>query len=141
MEQNKPKSEMIKIKNADRLSTLKEKDKSGREESAEKENSSPVVNTESEDNKPATDPIAAKQFPHMFAAVLFLFKIKEPVAPIANAKNANKNNIAGVSRFINIFDKMISLLFVFQISLKYPLDGKVSFWAKVDHRGFGNQPV
>jgi hypothetical protein len=95
-------SEMIRMKKADSLSTLKDTDKRGKEESTLKENVEPLISAKSEKTRPATAPEMAKEFPHQFADRSFNRRIKLPAAPISHKKSMAKKTYDDVKRS-NIF--------------------------------------
>jgi hypothetical protein len=102
MEASSAINEMIKMKKADSLSTLKDTDKRGKEESTLKENVEPLISTKSENTSPAAAPEMAKEFPHQFADRSFPPRIKLPVAPISHKKSMVKKTYEDVKRS-NIF--------------------------------------
>ena len=90
------------MKNADNLSTLKDKDKRGRVVPMLKENVEPRISTDRENNNPAQDPRIAKEFPHQFARRSFLLKTKAPTAPAIH-KRSDRKNIFDELSVLNIF--------------------------------------
>jgi len=122
MEANRDIREMVNIKKADSLSTLKENDKNGNEEGRLNKNGAPKISTDNAEINPAIDPRIAKQFPHQFAHLSFFMNIKEPAAPIVHRRSAP----------MKIFDELSIILF-FQV---FEVDGKVLFWGMVDLQEF-----
>jgi hypothetical protein len=102
MEASSAINEMIKMKKADSLSTLKDTDKRGKDESTLKENVEPLIRAKSENTRPATAPEMAKEFPHQFADRSFTRKTKLPMAPSSHKKSMAKKTYDDVKRS-NIF--------------------------------------
>src|SRR3972149_7575728 len=102
MEASNEISEITKIKKADNASTLKDNDKSGRDEVKLMENVEMEISTESEKTNPAMAPKMAKEFPHQFAIESFFLKAKEPNAPAPHNMSTRKKISDNVNR-LNIF--------------------------------------
>jgi hypothetical protein len=83
-------SDMVKMKKAESLSTLNEKERRGREEATLHEKTEPEISTAREPNKPRIDPRIAKELPHQFAIWSFFLKAKDPTAPIASENSTAK---------------------------------------------------
>ena len=108
-EANREIREIVKIKNADNLSTLKLKERSGREEPMPQVKEESNIRTKREEIRPAIDPAMAKAFPQKFAAASFFLKIKEPAAPQANSSSdAKKLNCDDTAFAIMIFQNLFS---------------------------------
>jgi hypothetical protein len=107
MEASSAINEMIKMKKADSLSTLKDTDKRGKEESTLKENVELLISTKRENTRPAAAPKMAKEFPHQLADRSFPWIIKLPVAPISHKKSMVKKAYEDVKRS-SIINKRLS---------------------------------
>lgn len=103
MDANREISEIVNIKKPDNLSTLKDNDKRGRDETILKENTDPKIITFVEETNPAMDPNIAKEFPHRLDNWSFFINTKDPIPPIIHRRRAARKKFDDVNMILSIF--------------------------------------